>query len=37
MKSKQKVALLLNLANAAFQIYALITVFLTRGFSTLIP
>lgn len=35
MKSKQKVALFLNLANVVFQIYALVIVFLTKGFTTL--
>jgi hypothetical protein len=35
MKTKQKVALLLNLANIVFQIYALVVVFQSRGFSPL--
>ena len=35
MKSKQKVALFLNLANVVFQIYALVIVFLAKGFTTL--
>ena len=35
MKTKQNLALLLNLVSAALQIYALVTVFVTRGFSPL--
>lgn len=35
MKTKQNLALLLNLVSAALQIYALVTVFMTRGFSPL--
>lgn len=35
MKTKQTIALLMNLVCAAFQIYALVVVFTTRGFSPL--